>query len=345
VSITGVTPAAIERQSYHGMSAPGASLTIQFGGDLSALNGRRVHLFVEVPDPLFETTIPSWSVDEANERLQISLQGTIGIAAGTYTGTLQLRFCLDAECSEQLGNSPYPVPYSIAVLPGPELSPPAVHIEVPFGTVPAVQPVALRLATGTTRWDMFAWEPPTYGAFSAAVVADDPPRIDITPQLMAPGTYSAEYLIDHWISNPAVLPKAFKMQRRLAVTYTVTENPALPVAMDRPEATYRLVRDDPSQRHTQLRIVPQSSGGSLTLDGVRYSSAPAAAAGHANVHAWLYGDRTFLGSYFVIPCGMNPLAVSCLPPGTYTGSIAYRHTSAGGDVSIVEHRVQMDIEP
>jgi hypothetical protein len=342
VYIERVSPTSIEDESYEGMTTPSATFAIDVGGDLASLSGRTVYVFVVVPDAIFDAPTLRPLTDTS---VELVLSGVNGVAPGIYADTLQILACLDTSCTTQLGNSPLEIPYSITVHPGLALSPSPLSVSVPFGTRPE-QSVAVQLPEGTTSWTVRR-ECPTCGGYVAPAAAPDgSPRIDVTYHLAPVGHHTDTWWVDAWVSNPSVGSSLVHFSKQLDVVYDVTPNPGVGLVVDPPQMSYQVALDDPTQKHVILSLTPHVTGGEGTwATSVSYVSAPVAAEGAPNVNDWLYADPTWLGTYFIIPCGTNPIAPTCLPAGTYEARITYQYTDPDAVTWSVDHAVQMIIVP
>jgi hypothetical protein len=90
--------------------------------------------------------------------IQITVQGTTAavnflpsptLAAGAYSGTVQLLACSDSACSHQVGNSPLTVTYAVTVQPVLMVAPSPVAVTAVSGTGPT-QAVTVQLPLGQT---------------------------------------------------------------------------------------------------------------------------------------------------------------------------------------------------
>lgn len=345
VSIVGASPAKLEAQAYEGMSPPSVTFRVNFDGDQQTLNGKTLYVVFEVPDPLFEPH-PSYRIDSVNKYVEITLQGRLSggpLAQGVYANSMRIFACLDAACNSQLGNSPYSVPYKITMLPGLKLSPDTASFSTLFGAVPAPTRLSVQLPQGTSSWDLFA--NPSSPTLSVAKAADGSASIDVIPTLATPGVYAASYSIQATLPNPDNPGTSLILAKQLTISYTVQPNPDLTIAFNPSGAAYQLTLNDPQQKYAMVGMLSQE--GTISRTGAVYLSAPAAAAGNPNASQWL--NASLMGSamneYWVIPCGTNPTALTCLPIGTYTAVIRFKHSSGTGVQTDVDYPVQMTISP
>ncbi|GGC99575.1 hypothetical protein GCM10011396_53870 [Undibacterium terreum] len=117
-----VSPTSINLQVYEGATIPDVTLSGTLDGDLSVLFGKTVYVFITIPDPLFATGITPATFNNTTPNGAVKLRGLVAPkGAKTYSGNLTIKVCLDSNCQTQLGNSNYPVPYSIVVKPAPPL--------------------------------------------------------------------------------------------------------------------------------------------------------------------------------------------------------------------------------
>jgi hypothetical protein len=342
VYIDRVSPTSIDRESYEGMTTPSAAFTIDVGGDVASLSGRTVYVFVVVPDAIFGAPSIRPLTDTS---IELVLSGVNGVAPGIYANTLQILACLDTSCTTQLGNSPLEIPYSITVHPGLALSPSPLSVSVPFGTRPE-QSVAVQLPEGTTSWTVQRQCPTCGGFIAPAAASDGSPSIDVTYDLAPVGHYMDTWWVDAWVSNPSASSTLIHFWKQLDVVYDVTPNPGVGLVVEPPQMSYQVALDNPTQKHVILSLIPYVTGGGGTwATSVSYVSAPVAAEGAPNVNDWLHADQVWLGTYFIIPCGTNPIALTCLPAGTYEAKITYQYTDPDAVTWSVDHAVQMIIAP
>lgn len=346
VRMVSATPAQIEAQSYEGMSPPSVTFRVNFDGDLQTLTGKALYIFFEVPDPLFEAQ-PIYRIDTVNKYVEITLQGRLSgdFAQGVYEKSLRIIACLDAACNSQLGNSPYSLPYKITILPGLKLSPETVSFATLFGVTPTPVRVNVQVPQGATSWDLFSYN----GSQNLSVVkaADGSASIDVTPSLTTPGVYSATYSVQTTLPNPVNPGSSLIMQKQLNVRYDVQPNAAVVMAFSPAIATYQLKLNDPQQKQEFAGFSIALQDGSYSRTGAVYVSAPAEAANHPNVGQWLSANLagSAANQYSIIPCGTDPSALNCLPAGTYSAAIRFKHTSSTGIETDVDYPIQMTISP
>lgn len=80
-----------------------------------------------------------------------AIQPRSGLAAGTYTGHIQLMGCSDAACSKQIGNSPVSLAYTLTVRATLKATPAEVVANAQSGSATSAN-VTIRLPTGATSF-------------------------------------------------------------------------------------------------------------------------------------------------------------------------------------------------
>ena len=75
-----------------------------------------------------------------------------GLEAGTYTGRVRLMACSDANCNNQIGNSPININYTVTVQPTLRVTPTTIDASSPSGTATSRE-VAIRLPAGQTAFE------------------------------------------------------------------------------------------------------------------------------------------------------------------------------------------------
>ena len=195
------------------------------------------------------------SVSRANVRIS----PRAGLAAGSYSGTVVLKACIDAACSQQYGGSPINVAYSFTVAPleaGFDASPRILAIEGEAQQALA-QLVQVALPAGVTSYTAKATDPATL------IDAVTPTGFRVTVPARAVGSYS---------STVEVLAGGLK--RLVTVQHTATP-----------------------RRLKLLRPSVTVGGGSavanrFVLDVVQYAEGQATASVSNDGHPWLHAVPT-----------------------------------------------------
>lgn len=342
VSIASHAPALLEVTEYEGRSH-GAALQVTLSGDLASLSGKTVYVVADVPGPVLTET-PQITVYGTQPRADVLLSTRTGntIPAGVYEGTAVLHACLDPDCKVEFGNSPVSVPYKVTILPSLRVAQAAVQRDVDFGSPSDTQRIAVSLPPGTIEWSVGGPDT-TDGAYTVSKAADGSANVEVVFAVAAPGTRGGTYQID------AIVPRADgsglqTMQAWLEVSYTVRPGTGPAIAFDPASGNHTLAAQVGAGTRERIRLV--SRDGTVQRIGPVYLTAPAAAAGNALVHDWIHVDSTVLNDYGVTTCtspGDTP--VVCLPIGTYTGAIRYRHTTPGGVQSAVDFPISLTVTP
>ena len=177
---------------------PNASVTVtatgSFNGTLyigAVVDGQGI-------DPNIQTSISGTSAS-------FLIQARSGLAAGTYTGRVQLLGCSDQACSKQIGNSPINVNYTLTVRTTLLATPNSVSATAQSGSTTSAN-VTVRLPTGATTFTTAF----SFGEQWMTIDQITATGFRVNMRSLPAGTY-----------NGSVLVSAGTSQFNVPVTYTV----------------------------------------------------------------------------------------------------------------------------
>ncbi len=148
-----------------------------------------------------------------------------GLAAGTYTGTITAMACKDLACTAHQPGSPYPISYTVQVIPRFAASVLQVDLVAPEGGSGSSSTVALSLPSGvsTASLDSINYGPGGSGWLQASVQGGQL-QLASSAQGLSSGTYSAAVNLS--ISQPVAqsiqVPVSLTVSRGLLVPATAS---------------------------------------------------------------------------------------------------------------------------
>lgn len=165
-----------------------------------------------------------------------------GLAAGTYSGQIQFKICSDSACSQQIGNSPITLSYTVTLYPPLTVSPATVDITAASGQTPT-QTMTVQLPSGASS----ITAAPASGApwLTVTNVAASSFTIDLAS--LPSGTYTSSVLITSGMSS-----------LNLPVTYTVTPPAGGDVHLSANPSSLTLATVEDASTAATLAITPPS---------------------------------------------------------------------------------------
>jgi hypothetical protein len=121
----------------------------------------------------------------SGQSASFTLQARSGLAAGTYTGRVQLLGCKDANCTKQIGNSPVNINYTLVVRTTLATTPLQVNVTAESGSA-ASSTVTVRLPTGSTSFSPSVY----YGQPWLTIDQVTATTFRVNVRSLPPGTYS-----------------------------------------------------------------------------------------------------------------------------------------------------------
>ncbi len=334
-SLVDVDPTSLQGKQYVGYRSPDGQFTLTFGGDLQWLYQQQLFILVLTSDPVFQEQVYLGEGADPATQLLVHLYGVDGLPEGVHTGTLEVHACLDDQCKTELGGSPRTMSYSFEMMHGVRLSHSPVTVSVPFGTVPDPERVAITLPEGATWWTLM--EPPTPSPgvlYLAEQASDGSAAVDITYPLVPRGHYTSANSVYTYAPNPMGGSNNEALSEPLDITYDVTDNPGVLVAVWPRELSYHASKAACAGNLTRTVQVGKQDPTDHTPPSQSISdmSAPAGAEGAV----WLSLDAQAIGQYTLYPCSV--------PVGTYQARIAFT-ADGGGTTYSAEHTVDLVVDP
>lgn len=343
VDVRLISTAAINAELLPGDRMRDVALVGQASGNLGSLNGQTVYVTIEDPAGLFEAN-PTVIGPFSDGRVEVQLRGRELQKAGTFSGQLAVRACLDRNCARELSGSPMRVPFSVKVLRPLEANVSTLQVQGTFGDQPQVRTVALTLpekmvslnATNVTPYNPYA---PSVVQVSAVTGSpgDTSGSVVLSLRPAPPGlrreTITVRATVEHDL-------RVRVYEHSIEVTYDVADNPTVDFVLTPPEASVS-IRYNNSLLTTLPASVLVRPGLTLTPSGIEYLNQPPAAVGHRASNDWL-GSYWFYSA--VSACYSTIDFSDCLPVGTYTARLRYTLTKGGVNQNIY-YPVTMTIVP
>lgn len=364
VGISKVTPPRVDATLYERSMMPNTMLLGTAAGNISALQGRTLYLFVKAPLAMFQYAAGG-VVTQPEPGVVVGLQGAVLRTAGSYAGALEVLACLDAACATRLRGVPYYVPYAVSVLrsyrlPGSDQEqiaqyevqlPPAVFGQAPpVGQLVVVPPERAPFSTLTATvqrdpsggpWGFDSRQP------TASFIDNGNGRVTVSAQLstfLPPTVYAFTVLLGstHRVGDNSS-PPSFAVR----FTQEVRPDPALPMQFDPPQLNLTVTSTGIQSAAVGFQGVSGQVGGTVAYEGVEYLFTPEQ---EALIPA---GPRALLLTV-AQPSGWRPsvafgqsvgahncinwwdgsaTSTYCLPPGSYAFRLRYRLTSLGASTS------------
>ncbi|MDB5872040.1 MAG: putative lipoprotein [Ramlibacter sp.] len=342
------SPTSITAELLNGGYMPNAYLSGYVTGDVAALNGKTLYLFVEDPYGLFErgTLYPFRSGTSVSATLY-GVKQTIG---GSKVGNLKIHACLDTQCATRLAGSPLTIPFNVNVGDGVTLDTYSVEVTAPAYQTPTSASVQVTMPRYVQSWST-RLEPAvnmTGAIFVPSAVSSGPTAptgtVVVNMRAMAPGTYTqtvrvlAATLMPNGQSQTVYSDFVMKLVSTGAFVPAYTVTPA----------QINVTRHYGSQgfEATSFNYTTNRAGVSMGFAGIGAYTYPPAAEGYTQRRSWWsnanpstgnqYGTRicsTFVGDTH-----------ACLPVGTYTAVMSY-DVYEGLSYSRIEVPVTLNVIP
>lgn len=307
-----------------GATAPDVVLSAQVSGNVALLDGKTLFVVIDDPIGLFTPT-PVIGYDAVSGRASIALAGRPQTVAGSRSGRLGVRVCLDAGCQTALTPAGYGIDLAVTVRAGLRTSPRQVVVREPFGTLPDPSLVRVIVPEGRAASE-----------FDAGMVAGVDNRLvfDLTRQL-TPGAEGLRVA-------PRLLPVG-RYERRLEVSalsadlgpggvHAYLDEVALVLEVEPSTVDFAVLPsslvfgfDHGTQGIQPFTVGAVAQDGRFELDPVIYDTLgdPPDAATSPLRGNWL---STAGEAWGVEVCR----GAACLPPGTYRATLRFvRYSSAG----------------
>jgi hypothetical protein len=349
LSLSLMSPASIRDVTYEGLAPHQVPLVIGMEGDTSVVAGRPVYFRLVQPDGVY--LVDPFGFLAAPNVFAVSVVGNEGhvLPPGRTTGTLRLQACLDRQCSAALQSSPVAIDYEIEVRPGLSLSPSSIQQSTNYAAAAAPRTISVSAPPDAAPWFITpARELPGANASSLALVPQWLQRSGDTltfqpPANLLPGTYGLEFQLDTVVPDPVNPSVPKRLVRTLTVSHTVVATGAYAITPASEQVTASIGGQPPGSVAPELL---SQVGGSFSRLGVRTDAFPAAAAGDPMLADWLtfLPESMFsLAAHSIRYC--DPVAATCLPPGTYRGALLLRHTATDGAQTDFEFPVTLMLDP
>jgi opacity protein-like surface antigen len=313
-------------------------------GDVESLNGRQLYVSVQDPAALFASTaILQVFKETSGWRYRLDLRGTPLQQPGNYTGNLVVRACLDTACSQPIAGTPMTLPFDVLVQAPIGLSTTQVDVSVPFGTVPAPQPVVVTLSSFSSGWnasnDHYSGTYPaqTVG-FVGGTVANSRSYLSSSAglglQLQLRPAPVGQYQETVRIGTEVVMPNGSRPYREASVVvrYAVTPNAAIDHYFWPARLDLTIARNEPLIQYASYEALA-GPGVSLVMQRTEFTQS-AGSSGPSN--RWWGG-----GSYHA--CIYTGNVADCLAPGVYVAQDVYLLTDALGRQREVRFPVQLTV--
>lgn len=129
------------------------------------------------------TAIEQVTVEAIGMQAKFTVYPKSNLAAGTYTGSLQLFACADEKCLSQFPGSPASVPYTVTIAKGFSVNPATVQLSALSGATASAN-VAVQVPAGATSFAA------TTGSAWMSISNQSPTGFRIDAKAMPPGQYS-----------------------------------------------------------------------------------------------------------------------------------------------------------
>lgn len=322
-------------------------------GNVEALANVPIHVVVEDPDRLFESTASliltkgrqAWSY-------KLELTGRQLTRPGRFSGLIRAFACLDPQCQTRLAGTPLSVPYDLVVVPNLALSRNQIEVSVPYGTVPpdVFIDTAFSPAVKTAHFsiDEYDTQNNLRGKVDSRIVNSDwsgrGTRIRLQFRPLDVGTYVGRIPVD--VTFLAGEPSDIVLDRQfINVTYNVTRD-GLPAMQFDAFASKPINMGQSDGFYLAFGFQTNRTGMSVDLVGIEYLAYPAAETNEKLRTQWLSLPSNYLTpdkfTVFIKTCESTG-AKRCLTPGEYQAQarfrVRYPHPQTG--VSVVEDIVQV----
>jgi hypothetical protein len=359
VTVTVTSPVRVDASLYQGASAPSVVISGRFSGDVAALNGQTVYLIAVVTHGFLFDATPTVYLDSDGLGGNLQLFGGAPLTdVAIYSGTIQLRVCLDASCQQELQVVNGEIPYAIQVKRGLSFETAQPVLSTTFGTAPAPAIVAVILPDDVVTWRV---NPPGYGMEGQVLVEkalDGSARVVVSArELMLPGSVTQGTSVSAETASGTTLTKS------LTVTYSTSAS-SEPFAFRRPSVELSVPKD--SQYLTASvpadALLPGGDSDRFDHVGTTYEWPPEADA-NPRRNRWLYAYYLLAGAsprrptttypaefraqncYTRYDSTLSQSVTDCLPPGHYTATVLYRYSPVGGTAVDVSFPVTLDVTP
>jgi len=349
VTVGPASPAAVQVHTLQGQAMPNQQVSGSVSGNVHSLQGRTIYVVVEDPASLFESSAQAVVENTAaGYRYTLYLQGRTLAQAGHFTGQLRLHACLDAQCSQHLAGTPFAVPFDVNVEAGLTLDRKHVEVSVPFGTVPADEPINVSLSGYSSGWVANNNTP-----YNPSV----PTRVEVRPQAGAllppgqmtlhfapakPGTYNETVRVN----TVATLPdrREISFEETVEITYTVTPNPALDHVFSPQQLALTIAYGDPLIHESGYELVT-NTGVTATWQGIDFLTHPSGVAMTGPFDRW-WSEYPYKAAYAcTVSFGSGGVRVNdCMPPGEYSAQVRYQLDGPGGS-RVVAMPIKLTVTP
>jgi hypothetical protein len=185
-----------------------------------------------------------------------TLSAAPGLAVGTYSGQIQFKVCSDSACTQQIGNSPITISYTVNIHPPLTVSPAEVDITAVSGQTPT-QTVTVQIPAGASSLTAV----PGSGAPWLTVTNVASSSFTIALAALPSGSYASNVLITSGMSS-----------FNLPVKYTVTPPAGGDVYLSANPSSLTLSTVEDASTTAMLSITPPSWNPQVAAS-VEYTSA------------------------------------------------------------------------
>jgi hypothetical protein len=354
VSVGNVRFQALDHEAFEGDDRiPPLAITADVTGDLSVLAGKTVYVLVEDPDQLYASN-PSLSLTSTGLGNQLTLfaRGP-NTRVGTFQGNLKVNVCLDAECRQPFGGSPFAVPYKLKVLPGLKIAEAGnIALNWKFGEPLPTWRSDVTLPAGATGFGSAVFKRGFQILSSVAAASNDARAVTV----QASPTHVAVHDLDLYLEAVGTTSTGRKvtLSERRALTYTITP-PDKPTVVYTP-STATLVRSStaPENFGSVVNLVAPQAEPFYVSTRVEYLNATNGGVDDAKGFRWLdmgAVSSVVNGSELVVrteawyrldvQCQMS--GPRCMPPGVYVARVFF--LTAAGQEAPHPFVVRLDLQP
>lgn len=340
VTVTGSDTPLLEMSTIIGSDAKTAeSKNVKFylGGDLNTLAGKTIYLYVVIPIKGIYGSATLGYIDTVNKEVSVSFNSFQAptLPVGVYEDKLDIKACLDSECTSQLAGSPYKLPFKFSVAEGITVSQSVVNMASAFGTLPQAVPMTFTLPAGSMNWGAGCGSNSQIGMEPVITKysLSDQTKLSFTLEGSAvpTGSYTSTCAVSAYV--PRI---GSRVSKQFTVNYTVNESAVAAIF-----SPAEIVYSEPyafSNFNLYATLTQTQDSGPLTLTAVEYLSEPAAHTDTSPLYrSWIsntVGTSYYAGNTVTVVTQLGTAGQAYgLPTGTYKARLKFQ---SGSGVSLKE---------
>lgn len=354
VNVSNVRFQALDHEAFEGEDRiPPLAITADVTGDLSVLAGKTVYVLVEDPDQLYASN-PSLSLTSTGLGNQLTLfPRGLNTKVGIFQGNLKVNVCLDADCRQPFGGSPFSVPYKLKVLPGLKITQAGnIALNWKFGEPLPTWRSDVTLPAGATGFGSTVFRRGSQIVSSVAEARNDARTVTV----QASPTQVSVRDLDLYVEALATTStgRRVTLSERRALTYTITA-PDKPMVVYTP-STANLVRSSttPENFGSVVKMVPAQAEPFYVSTRVEYLNAANGGVDDAKGFRWLDMGAVSSGAggsellahteaWYSLNVQCQLSGPRCMAPGVYVARVFFL-TAAGQDAPN-PFVVRLDLQP